>query len=121
MRKEIRSIPESRYCPAGEDIARKMSIMEEIFNLNQEVLIKFLLSLPAPDQAIVSHEAQHVFLKNLDSLKILYQALDQDDQRGNEVEVHTIINGEDISGNQNEEIPPPWAKGQDDIQNEEDL
>ena len=65
-------MPEHRYSPEGEDLARKTSVMEEVLSHTQEVLIKFLLSLPAPEQVILSQEAQSVFLKNLDALKVHY-------------------------------------------------
>ena len=65
-----RGIPESQKYPDGEDFARKTSIMEETLILTQEVL----LSLPTPHQEIVSQEAQHIFLTDLNKLKALFQA-----------------------------------------------
>ena len=96
--------------------------MEETLSYTQEVLIKFLQCLPVPEQVILSQEAQNVFLKNMDSLKVHYQAQGQDDHREEEEDAHTIENGEDTSGNQNKKIPPPpHREGQEDGQNEEDL
>ena len=68
-------MPEHLYSPEGEDFIRKTSVMEEILSHTQGVLIKFLLSLPAPEQIILSQEAQSVFLKDLDALRVHYQTL----------------------------------------------
>ena len=57
------------------------------------MLIKFVLSLPAPEQVIVSQEAQLIFLKNLDMMRSLLSTKDQGDQE--EEEAYTVINGED--------------------------
>ena len=110
-------MPESRYSPEGEDFIRKTTVMEETLSYTQEVLIKFLLSLPAPEQVILSQEAENVFLKNLDTLKVHYQARGQDDQEKEEEDARTIINNE---------TPPPahtplHNEDQEDTQSEENL
>ena len=68
--------------------------MEETRSQTQEVLIKFLLSLPVPEQIILSQEADNVFLRNLETLKVHYQAQGQDDQESEEEDACTIINDE---------------------------
>ena len=67
-------MPEYRYSPEGEDFMRKTTSMEETLSQAQEVLIKFLLSLPVPEQIILFQEAENIFLSNLETLKVHYQA-----------------------------------------------
>ena len=55
---------------------------------------QFLLSLPAPEQIILSQEAQSVFLKNLDALRVDYQILGQDDQELQEEDADTVVNND---------------------------
>ena len=57
--------PDIGILESQKDFARKTYIMEETLNIPQEVMIKFLLSLPALDQEIISKEAQHVYFKDL--------------------------------------------------------
>ena len=58
-----------------------MSLIEETLTYTQEVLIKSLPSLQAPDQVILSQEDQNILFRNLNSLKVHYKAQDQGDLR----------------------------------------
>ena len=75
-----RGMPEYCYSPEAEDFLRKTKTMEEVLSSTQETLIKFLISLSAPEQLIVSQEAQCAFLKDPEALKAHYRVPGQDDQ-----------------------------------------
>ena len=84
-------MPESRYSPAGVDFSRKTSLMEEVLSATQEILIRFLISLPPPEQIILSQEAQSTFLKNPEALKAHHHALSQDDDKDQEEETNIVV------------------------------
>merc|ERR1712074_322873 len=65
--------PERRYSPAGEDFPRKTGLLEEALAEAQEVMCRFLLSLPVPQQAFLAMEARSVFLKDVEALKAVYR------------------------------------------------
>ena len=46
-------MPDSEYSPEGEDFIRLMSGMDETLTYWQEVLIMFLLSIPALEKSII--------------------------------------------------------------------
>ena len=69
--------------------------MEDTVAITQEVMIRFLLYLPAPEQETISQEVQYIFIKDLNRLKALYQTSDQDDQDEEDEDAHTIENGEE--------------------------
>ena len=77
--------------------------MEEVLNTTRDVLINFIVSLPAPEQILMSQEAQLTFLKNLEVLKSHLSAKATSNNRDQDKEdnTNTVINGED-SGNDNE-------------------
>ena len=54
--------------------------MEEVLTSTKDLLIKFVVSLPAPEQVKMYQEAQLVFLKNLDILMSHFSNEDQVDQ-----------------------------------------
>ena len=60
--------------------------MEEVLSSAQETLIKFLISLSALDQLIVSQEARSAFVKDPETLKAHYCVPGQDDQEEEEEE-----------------------------------
>ena len=62
-------MPEYRYSPEAEDFSRKTKIMEEVFTSTQEAIIRFLISLLAPEQLILSQEARSAFLKDPEAAK----------------------------------------------------
>ena len=59
-----RGLPEYRYSPEAEDFSRKTKIMEEVLSTTQEAMIRFLISLPAPEQFTLSQEARSAFLQD---------------------------------------------------------
>ena len=70
--------------------------MEDSLAITQEVMIRFLLHLPSPEQETISQEVQHIFIKDLNRLKALYQTPDQGDKGAEEKDVHRIVNGDKI-------------------------
>ena len=87
-------MPEYRYSLDAEDFSRKTQAMVEVLSSTWETLIRFLISLSAPDQLIVSLEARSAFLKDPEALKAQYSVLDQEEEE-EDVEENTVINGED--------------------------
>ena len=79
--------------------------MEEVLSSTQEILINFLLSLSAPEQLIVSQEAQSAFLKNPEALKAHYCVPSQADDEEQEDDAKTVVppHGENPEGAQGEE------------------
>ena len=57
-------MPEYWYSPEAEDFTKKTKSIEEVLSLCQESLKKFLMSLSAADQHIVSLKAKTAFLKD---------------------------------------------------------
>ena len=64
-----RGMPESRYNPDNEDLARKTSQLEEALVSAKDALARFVNSLPAREQILIVQEAILPFLKNLDTIK----------------------------------------------------
>ena len=98
-------MPDYHYSPEAEDFVRKTKIMEEVLSSTQETLIKFLISLSAPEKLIVSQEAQSTFLKNPEALKAHYCVPTQDDDEEQEEEdAETVVppHGENPEGAQGE-------------------
>ena len=60
------------YSADAEDFSRKTRIMEEVLSTTQEVMIRFLISLLAPEQLILSQEARSTFLKDPEAVKSHY-------------------------------------------------
>ena len=64
-----RGMPESRYNPDNEDVARKNSLLEEVLVSAEDALARFVNSLPAREQIPIVRKAILPFLKNLDDIK----------------------------------------------------
>ena len=64
-----RGLPEYRYSPEAEDFSRKTRIMEEVLSTTQEAMIRFLISLPAPERFALSQEARSAFLKDPETIR----------------------------------------------------
>ena len=62
-------MPESRYAPDGDDLAKNTSLMEEVLTSARDILIDFISSLPAHDKIYLVQEAQLACLHNLDIIK----------------------------------------------------
>ena len=56
-------------------------------------MIRFLISLPAPEQLILSQEAISAFLKDPEAAKAHYRVLDQEEEEERAKE-NIILNGE---------------------------
>ena len=54
--------------------------MEEVLTHTQEIMIRFLISLPAPEQLILSQEARSAFLNDPEAVKAHYHVLDQEEE-----------------------------------------
>ena len=52
--------------------------MEDILSSSQEVMMAFLMSLPAREQLILSQEARSPFLKDPEALRSHYRNQDQE-------------------------------------------
>ena len=65
-------VPGYCYSPEAEDFLRKTRIMEEVLSFSEEVMIRFLISLPAPLQLRLWQEARCIFLKDPEALRIHY-------------------------------------------------
>ena len=104
-----RGLPEYHYSPEAEDFSRKTRIMEEVLSTTQETMIRFLISLPAPEQLILSQEARSAFLKDPEAAKAHYHVLDQEEYE-DRAEENVIVNGEDNSDRQ-EVLPFPCHLG----------
>ena len=88
-----RGLPEYCYSPEAEDFSRKTKVMEEVLTHTQEIMIRFLISLPAPEQLILSQEARSAFLKDPEAAKAHYHVLDQEEEE-ERAEENIILNGE---------------------------
>ena len=97
-----------RYSPDGQEFSRKTRIVEEILLSSQEVMITFLMALPAREQLILSQEARSSFLKDPEALRSHYRNQDQeqeDEERDRE---------ENVNSGENPGL------GQEDFQEQED-
>ena len=86
-----RGMPEYRYSPEAEDFAKKTKSMEEVLSLSQETLKKFLLSLSAADQCILSLKAKTAFLTDPKAWEAEYCVLGQEEE-DEEEEANTVVN-----------------------------
>ena len=89
-----RGLPEYRYSPEAEDFSRKTKIMEEVLTTTQETMIRFLISLLAPEQLILSQEDRSAFLKDPEAAKAYDHVLDQEEEE-EQAKENIILNGED--------------------------
>ena len=98
-------MPESRYNPDNQDLARKTSQLEEILTSTRDALANFVISLPAHEQIYIVQEAILPFHKNLDAIKA-YCARNPignvDDQEWEDDE-NTIVNGGEEAAGENPE------------------
>ena len=62
-------MPEYCYSPEAEDFSRKTKIIEEVLITTQEVMLRLLMSLLAPEKLILSPEARSAFLKDSEAVK----------------------------------------------------
>ena len=95
------------YNPEGEEFSRKTRIVEEVLSFSQEVMMMFLMSLPAHEQLILSQEARSSFLKNPEALRSHYGNQDQEQEEERDRE-ETVNNGENL------------GLGQEDFQEQEE-
>ena len=98
-------MPESRYNPDNEDIARKASRIEEVLKSTKDALAHFIISLPTDEQIDIVQEAILPLLKNLDAIKayVAAQSIGNAGDQDDEDDTNTVINGEDNGAGQ--EIP----------------
>lgn len=91
-----RGMPESRYNPDNEDIARKNSLSEDVLNSTRDILAHFILSLSAQEQSLLVQEIMLPCLKDLDAVKayVAAQAVGNAGDQDDEDDTNTIINGE---------------------------
>ena len=66
------------YSPDGLEFSKKTRIVEDILSSSQEVMMAFLMSLPAREQLILSQEAWSSFLKDPEALRSHYRNKDQE-------------------------------------------
>ena len=64
-----RGMPESRYNPDNQDLARKTSQLEEILTSARDALANLVISLPPHEQIYIVQEVILPFHKNLDAIK----------------------------------------------------
>ena len=62
-------MPESRYNPENQDLARRTSAIEDILTSARQALANFIISLPAHKQRYIVQEAILPFHKNLEDIK----------------------------------------------------
>ena len=85
-----RGMPESRYNPDNQDLARKTSDLEDILTSARDALANLITSLPAHEQIYIVQEAILPFHKNLEAIKAYCAA-------------QAIGNGQDIENEENTE------------------
>ena len=95
----VRGMPESRYNPGNEDIARKTYLIKEVLTSTRDALVCFIVSLPALEQVYIAQKAVIPFLKNIDTIKAYLAAAGNKE----EFDTNTVVNGEDNGASQ--EIP----------------
>ena len=110
-------MPEYHYSLEAEYFSGKTKIMEEVLSTTQETMIRFLISLPAPEQLILSQEARSAFLKDPEAEKNHYCVLDQEEEEEQD-EDDAIVNRENNNNHQedfqeeedHDFVPlPPWS------------
>ena len=75
-----RGLPDYYYSPEAEYFSRMTKVMEEVLSTTLETMIRFLISLPAPEQLILSQEARSAFLKDPEAVRNPYHVLDQEEE-----------------------------------------
>ena len=100
-----RGMPESRYNPDNQDLARKTSQLEEILTSTRDALANFVISLPAHEQIYIVQEAILPFLKNLDAIKVYCarNLIGNCDDQEREDDENTIVNGGEEAAGENPE------------------
>ena len=83
-----RGMPESRYNPDNQDLARKTSQLEETLTSARDALANFITSLPAHEQIYIVQEAILPFHKNLEAIKAYCAA-------------QSVCNGQDTENDKN--------------------
>ena len=68
--------------------------MEKVLSTTQEAMIRFLISLLAPEQLILSQEARSAILKDPEAVKSHYGDQDQEEEEDRAAD-ETIVIGED--------------------------
>ena len=113
-----RGMPESRYNPDNQDLARKTSDLEDILTSARNALANFITSLPAHEQIYIVQEAILPFHKNLEAIKAYCDAQainngqDTEDTNANGLGEATRVNPEDQEQNilnpeEDNHIPSP--------------
>ena len=92
-------MPESRYNPDNEDLARKTSQMKEVLISARDVLLQFVVSLPAPEQVLLAQAAILPFLKDLNDIKAHFTGEVIGNAGEEEDNANTVINGDDNRAN----------------------
>ena len=85
--------------PRGRRFLKKDKSHSEVLSTTQETMIRFLISLLAPEQLILSQEARSAFLKDPEAAKTHYPVLDQEEEEERD-EDNTIVNGENNNDRQ---------------------
>ena len=67
--------------------------MEEVLSTTQEAMIRFLISLPTPEQFTLSQEARYAILKDPEAVRSHHGDQDQE-QAENRDGDNTIVNGQ---------------------------
>merc|ERR1711989_15414 len=113
-----RGMPESRYNPDNQDVARKTSDLEDILTSAKNALANFITSLPAHKQIYIVQEAILPFHKNLEAIKAYCDAQaidngqDTEDTNANDLGEATRVNPKDQEHNilnpgEDNHIPSP--------------
>ena len=112
-----RGMPESRYNPDNQDLARKTSDLEDILTSARNALANFITSLPAHEQIYIVQEAILPFHKNLEAIKAYCDAQainngqDTEDTNANGLGEATRVNPEDqeniLNPGEDNHIPSP--------------
>merc|ERR1711989_52547 len=113
-----RGMPESRYNPDNQDLARKTSDLEDILTSARNALANFITSLPAHKQIYIVQEAILPFHKNLEAIKAYCDAQaidngqDTEDTNTNGLGEASRVNHEDQEHNilnpgEDNHIPSP--------------
>ena len=98
-----RGMPESRYNPDNQDLARKTSQLEEILTSARDALANFVISLPAHEQIFIVQEAILPFHKNLDAIKAYCaeKSIGNVDDQEREDDENTVVNGGEEAAGEN--------------------
>ena len=98
-----RGMPESRYNPDNQDLARKTSLLEEILTSTRDALSNFVISLPAYEQLYIIQESILPLLKNLDAINAYCDRnpIGNADDQEREDDENTIVNGGNEAAGEN--------------------